>query len=389
MELFNSKLYLKGFDLFSGIGGFRTAAESKKVQERAVIDFVGYSEIDKYCVKTYEANYDTNNEYYIDDIEKVTKLKEDEALSDNDSGLIERLTKINYEIPDFDILFAGFPCQPYSLMGNRKGVQDERGELFYSIREVLRAKLPTFFILENVRAIKSVNEGKTFDYIKDCLENELGYKLSIFDLNSADFGVPQIRRRTFFIGVYHPKFKQDLEIPEIILENSRKYRTAWHLLEKEVDPKYFLSERIKPTILAHQKKGYNRKAEINRLIARPLTKTMHKMHRASQDNYYSLDFIQGEYNENINDVILTSFGSEKIRRITPLEAFRLQGFEDKFVENAKEAGVSDTQLYMQAGNAVTVNVVEQILFKLFDNFLADTKSNRDVEDRIYVRNNAD
>lgn len=369
MLTINKKLNLKAFDLFSGVGGFRAGAQSPKIKKLADIDFVGFSEIDKYALKTYRANFDTANEFFIDDIEKITKIEESELLAENTKENVTRMLKINNELPDFDILFGGFPCQSHSLMGNRKGVEDERGNLFYSIREILRAKRPKFFVLENVRAIRSVNNGEFFSYIQHCLKEELGYELTILDINSADYGVPQTRRRTFFIGVLNTGLNVIIKEPSKISWEQRKFQTTWHLLQKEVDPKYFLSEKIKKTILADEKKGYKRKAEINKLIARPLTRTMHKMHRASQDNYYSLDFINGEYNEVEQAVSLSSNGAENIRRITPLEAFRLQGFEDEFVYRAIEQGVSDTRLYMQAGNAVTVNAVEAVLDALFTGYL--------------------
>lgn len=374
-QIIVNKPKLRAFDLFSGIGGFRAGAESQKVKKLVEIDFIGFSEIDKYAVKTYTANFDTKYEKFVDNIEKVTKLEENEVLEEATPVNAERMIKINSHIPDFDILFAGFPCQSHSLMGNRKGVEDDRGELFYSIREILRAKQPRFIVLENVRAIKSVNEGRFFAYIKDCLENELGYNLTILDINSSDFGVPQTRRRTFFVGVLNPPNEYFLDYPLSIDPNERLYATTWHLLEREVEAKYYLSEKIKKTILLDEKKGYKRRAEINKLVARPLTKTMHKMHRASQDNYYSDDFINGKFDGNLGVVIPALTGSESIRRITPLEAFRIQGFKDEFVFNAKAAGVSDTRLYMQAGNAVTVTVIESLLESLFIAFIGkDNKS---------------
>jgi DNA (cytosine-5)-methyltransferase 1 len=359
------KLKIKAFDLFSGVGGFRSAAISDRIKKYANVDFVGFCEIDDYAVRTYKANFNVEGEYFKKDVNEITKLEEDEVFDFNDKINLERVKKINSEMPDFDLLMAGFPCQPYSLMGNREGIKDDRGSLLFSIREILRAKRPKYFILENVRAIKSVNGGQVFAYIKDMLENELDYKVSIFDLNSSDFGVPQTRRRTYFVGIDDKTVS--IEEPQKVNLLEQQFPTAWHLLEREVDQKYFLSEKIKVTILADEMKGYKRKAEINKLIARPLTMTMHKMHRASQDNYYSLSFINGKYDTSSNKVILSDAGHNQIRRLTPLEAFRLQGFSDHFVTNAKQAGLSDTRLYMQSGNTVTVSSIESILEVLFKN----------------------
>jgi DNA (cytosine-5)-methyltransferase 1 len=122
-----------------------------------------------------------------------------------------------------------------------------------------------------------------------------------------------------------------------------------------------LSAKILETILKDQHKGYRRPALINRLTARPLTRTMHKMHRASQDNYYSDSFIQGTYDAVTDAVTMASIESDRIRRITPREALRIQGFTETAIDAALTTGVSDTQLYMQAGNAVPPPLVEAVL----------------------------
>ena len=140
------------------------------------------------------------------------------------------------------------------------------------------------------------------------------------------------------------------------------------MLEKNVEEKYYLSEKLKPTILSNGTKGFKSNSEINQLIARPLTATMVKMHRACQDNYYSDEFLK-----SINPIkyLDNNFSKEeeskhKIRKITPLEALKLQGFDDDFFFKAQLAGVSNHQLYKQAGNAVSVNTVYFILHTLFE-----------------------
>tara|TARA_Y100001970_G_scaffold292614_1_gene434673 strand:+ start:1326 stop:2369 length:1044 start_codon:yes stop_codon:yes gene_type:complete len=341
---------IKVFDLFAGVGGFRVGAEKVFKKNKLDFEFTGSSEIDKYCQVTYRANFKTNNEFFVDDIKKITSYKKIDCNINNYNNL-NRSKHIKKYIPKFDLLFAGFPCQSFSKMGNQNSLNDERGALFFDIAAILHSIKPKYFILENVNRILTIDNKKTIVTIIKTLE-KLGYKADLFKLDSKDYGVPQTRRRVFIYGC-----KKNLNV-KIGLPNPKKIRslkTTKDILAKEVNPKYILSKKILKTILSHGTGGYYQKSEIDLEIARPLTKTMVKMHRAHQDNYYSNKYILGDKKQ------------KWIRRLTPLEAFRLQGFKDNFVKKAYTAGVSDTQLYMQAGNAVTVKVVESILILLLDN----------------------
>jgi DNA (cytosine-5)-methyltransferase 1 len=337
---------IRYLELFAGVGGFRSAIERAAKFNHMEAECVGFSEIDKNAVKTYKANFVKSlNELEIGD---VTSLDSEDKIR---------------KIPKFDILMAGFPCQPFSLMGGKRGFADSRGTLFFHIANILSVKKPDFFILENVRGLKTHDGGKTYERIINILTEELGYSVRAEIFNSVDFGVPQIRRRLYFIGVKDKeKFSKVASIDFAKGIKKNKFKTTWHLLEREVDPKYYLSERLIKTILAHGSGNYWSKSEIDRLVARPLTASMHKMHRANQDNYFSDNFIDGEFDGE--RVIPAQKDSRMIRKITPIEAFRLQGFTDSFVTNAQKVGVSDTQLYRQAGNAITVNVAENILKEL-------------------------
>lgn len=300
---------LKFFDLFSGVGGFRLALE--KLGHICI----GFSEIDENAVKTYRANFKTNNEKYFPDITKVTDLE---------------IAKLD----NFDILCAGFPCQSFSIMGNKLGMDDIRGTLFYDIVRILRIKKPRYFILENVRGLKTHDNGDTLNVMLGLLEKELDYNVRFEVLNSASYGVPQTRRRLVIIGD-RDKCIDDNVFPPPKIKLRKKVKD---ILEREVDQKYFLSEKIKATILGKPTKNFRATNQTDLDIARPLCATMHKMHRACQDNY------------------VTQKG--KLRRLTPKEAFILQGFPGSFVDRViRKFMVSDTQLYRQAGNAVTVNVV--------------------------------
>lgn len=277
---------------------------------KAGYNIVWSNDFDKYAVETYKANF--THPVILGDINQV----------DLDS------------LPDFDILIGGFPCQPFSMMGEKKGFEDARGTLFFRIAEIIKdrigkGKKPNAIILENVRSLKTHDNGRTFATIKRILEEDLDY--IVFDdiLNSADYGIPQTRNRTYIVCFANHSATFSFPEKQPLITTMKK------LLETDVDEKYFLSEKILPTILSNGTGGYKAKSEIDLDVARPLCATMAKMHRACQDNY------------------VTQNG--KVRRLTPRECARLQGFDDSFV-----IPVSDSQAYKQFGNAVTVNVAYQV-----------------------------
>lgn len=357
------KKTLKHLELFSGIGGFRKAIDLYCKDNNIESKCIGFSEVDKYATTTYKANYDTKNEVELGDIDIFTSKKS------NIKGL-----------PEFDLLSGGFPCQPFSMMGKKEGFKDNRGNLFYSIIDILKIKKPKYVLLENVRNLKTHDNGRTFKEIVRSLE-EVGYFVSADIFNTSDYGLPQTRRRVFIFavrkGVGNYLTKESLD-NRIVLEKSsllngstslKKYKNVLdNLLEKTVEEKYYLSERLKPTILSNGTKGFKSNSKINQLIARPLTATMVKMHRACQDNYYSDEFLT---NDNPLKYLENIFSKEeeakhRIRKLTPLEALRLQGFDDEFCYNAQSSGISNHQLYKQAGNAVSVNTVYSILHALFE-----------------------
>ena len=295
---------MKVVSFFSGLGGL------DKGFVDTGYDIIWANDFDKYAVQTYKANF--GDHIVLGDINEIP---------------LE-------EIPDCDILIGGFPCQPFSMMGQQKGFEDTRGTLFFRIAEIVddkikRGKKPKAIILENVRSLRTHNNGETYKEIYRILHDVLGYNVFCDILNSADYGVPQTRNRTYIVCFDNKNAK--FEFPE----KEKLIKTLQDLLEPEVDDKYFLSDRILPTILSDGTGGYKAKSEIDLKIARPLCATMAKMHRACQDNY------------------VTQNG--RVRRLTPRECARLQGFQDSFV-----IPVSDSQAYKQFGNAVTVNVSKAV-----------------------------
>lgn len=349
---------MKHIELFAGVGGFRTAMGNIQKDFGFSFDCQAFSEIDTNATKTYKANFDTANEVEMGDI---VEFNSDLSRFDN---------------IDFDLLTGGFPCQAFSMMGKQKGFEDSRGTMFFQIEKILDLKRPRFVILENVKNLLSHDKGNTFKEIHRRLEG-LGYNVYFDVFNSMDFKLAQKRSRVIIFATTDNlgkdfSFKADeiatlfqvhlTEFPSLLLQNS-----VLDVLAKSVNQKYYLSEKIKPTLLADGSKNFVSKSEINQTIARPLTATMHKMHRACQDNYYSDGFIQSE---NPIEYLKQVFSKEElarqpIRKLTPHEAFALQGFSAQFVDNAQNAKVSDGALYKQAGNAVSVNVVYAVLYYLF------------------------
>ena len=291
---------MKVLSLFSGIGGLDAGFE------KAGFKVVWANDFDKYAVETYKANY--KSPIILGDINKI-------ALED---------------LPSFDVLIGGFPCQPFSMMGSELGFEDARGTLFFRIAEIIKYQIdsgnkPRVIVLENVRTLRTHDKGRTFKTIKRILTEDLGYKVFDSVLNTADYGIPQTRNRTYIVCFAN-------EFAEFVFPEKQELSVYLQdLLESNVDNKYFLSDTILPTILSDGTGGYKAKSEIDLKIARPLCATMAKMHRACQDNY------------------VTQNG--RVRRLTPRECARLQGFNDDFV-----IPVSDSQAYKQFGNAVTVNV---------------------------------
>ena len=350
-------------ELFAGIGGFRRAMDL--LTQDNVMDFncIGFSEIDSKAVTTYYANYNPeDNEIVMGDIVAFTANQQN----------IENL-------PDFDILTGGFPCQTFSMMGKKAGFNEDRGQMFFRIMDILEVKHPRYVMLENVKNLVSHDKGNTFARIVQELAG-IGYHVFPNIYNTADFHLPQTRNRLVIFATTDNvdiRWMTENFTPENVRATYNEvfqglstyhYESVIDILAQEVNPKYFLSERIKPTLLANGSANFKSRSDINMRIARPLTATMHKMHRACQDNYYSQDFIEtyGRIN-HVEDYTKEQLAQLPIRKLTPEEAFMLQGFPTEFAVNARNAGVADGSLYKQAGNAVSVNTIYAILYYLIIN----------------------
>ncbi|WP_129600789.1 DNA cytosine methyltransferase [Anaerophilus nitritogenes] len=317
--------HLRTVSLFAGIGGLDLGFLN------AGFNVIWANDFDKYAVQTYRANIG-------------------EHIIEGD------ITEIWNEVPEHDVLLAGFPCQPFSMMGHQRGFDDERGTLFFTIQRILEMHSPNIIVMENVKGLETHDGGRTFQRMKDILENDLDYKVFSQVLNTSNFGIPQTRRRVFIVGFkreFYEKNQIEFNFPEPIILNQEN--NVRNLLDEEVDKKYFLSEKILGTILSNGTGNYYSKSEINLNIARPLCATMHKMHRACQDNYYTDDENRASFQDTEDRPI------SNIRRLTPNECRKLQGFPSDW-----QQVVSDTQAYRQFGNAVTVDVSYHLAIEIMN-----------------------
>ncbi|MBO4840523.1 MAG: DNA (cytosine-5-)-methyltransferase [Bacteroidaceae bacterium] len=346
-------------ELFAGVGGFRRAMDLISLDLDFPIQTVAYSEIDDKARDTYNANYDTTNEFVMGDI--VAFVHNKQAMRN---------------LPRYELLSGGFPCQTFSMMGSQEGFDEERGQMFFRIMDMINSRHPRYVLLENVKNLMKHDGGNTIAVIRKELENA-GYIVKMDIFNSNDFGLPQKRNRVIIFAR-----KRRLGDFEFSSERVREafasidrdrcslnfYDSTINVLDRHVDKKYYLSEKIKPTLLSDGSAGFKSKSEIDQTVARPLTATMHKMHRACQDNYFSDLYIQSNGVERPSEYMSKDeLAQIPIRKLTPKEAFMLQGFPHDFAERASTAKVADGAMYKQAGNAVSVNTIYAVLYYLINN----------------------
>lgn len=390
---------IRYLDMFAGIGGFRSGLE-----RLGGFECIGFCEIDKYAKKSYEAMYDTKGELYFNDARKIKPE----------------------ELPDIDLITGGFPCQSFSIAGQRKGFEDTRGTLFFEIARIAAVKKPKYLFLENVPGLLSHDRGRTFKTILSALD-ELGYDVAWQVLNSKDFGVPQSRKRLYIVGFLRTKcagqilsFKEANSKTTVQIfpgkEGDRIYSSEGESITLTCNAGGFGGrsglysiEKFGIPIKVKTKSGYQiaypgdsidigysgtntRRGRVGHEVAHTLT-------TSSTQAYYFIDMnadpkmtevarcITARHASDISNrkgehsaVFLEKFQITddeeypvvvfidkkgkvhigKIRKLTPRECWRLQGFTDQKFDKVIKAGMSDTQLYKQAGNAVTVNVISAV-----------------------------
>ena len=425
---------MKFIDMFSGIGGFRTAMENNGHE------CIAYSEIDKYAKQSYQAMYDTENEIDLGDITNISQ---------------EYLSRFKEEN---DIVVGGSPCQSFSLAGSRKGFEDTRGTLFFEYAKVVKETQPKYFLFENVKGMMSHDKGNTIRVVLETF-NQLGYYIDFNVFNSKYYGVPQNRERIYILGKrkdlveqpkYHDKTKGKKKFDEIhnwAVDNINYVELLPPLqtevttrlidvLEDEVDEKYYLSdekvkkltlninvqmdnETLAAPVLAPDRinKSQNGRRFKNDgepmftlttqdrhgIAVREATKQGYaiaeqgdsvnvtypdsKTRRGRVGKQVAQTLQAGEVNQGvvIDDTQgydgtriykgvsptirssrsgLKTIDNLRIRKLTPLECWRLQSFTDEQFYKAKDSGVSNSQLYKQSGNAITISVADAIIKKI-------------------------
>jgi len=287
---------MKLLSLFSGIGAFEKALDRLEIN----YELVGYCEIDKYASKSYAAIHGVDESMNVGDITKVNEK----------------------ELPqDIDLITYGFPCQDISLSGKQKGLFNEDGSqtrsgLFFEALRIIEETQPKVAIAENVKNLTSKKFAEQFKIVLDSLE-QAGYNNYWQILNSKDFGVPHNRERVFIVSIRKDIDTGMFQFPEgFPLELQLK-----DVLEDEVDEKFYMSDKALEYICATGTKNFSYKPEIDLDIARPLTSTMHKSHRASQDNYVSDAFVK--YGAKVSIENGRPFLSQDAEKILVREATRL------------------------------------------------------------------
>lgn len=327
---------MRYFSTFSGIGGFELGIQqaydnrsnlrnrtevlsgdlpdTQESQDGATC--IGYSEVDKYATQIYSKHFPNHKNY--GDITKI----------------------VASTLPDFDMLVGGFPCQSFSVAGKRGGFNDTRGTLFFDVARIIKEKQPSLLLLENVKGLLSHEGGDTFRTIIGTLD-ELGYDAEWQVLNSKNHGVPQNRERVFIIGHLRGTSRPEVfpfgredggnTTPSVSIEQRAQGIATRHLGRNGK-----LTSKVASTIQV---------AETPHIALPKINKTIRTGGRGSLTKKHNWD---------------THLIDGRIRRLTPTECERLQGFPDGWTE-----GVSDTQRYKTLGNAVTVNVIKDIMAKLF------------------------
>lgn len=295
---------IKYLSLFSGLGGFEAGIDKANINWKCI----GFSDIYQPSVKIYKKNFPDHKE-----------------LGD--------LTKIDCnKLEDFDVLVAGFSCQPYSVAGKRNGLNDERGQLIYNVFNIIKEKQPKVVLLENVKGLVSHEGGQTLERIVSDIE-ALGYDVNYEVLNTVNFGIPHNRTRIFFVAFRKDLHVENFQYPE---PTTKKKLSFYDLLEEDPSDEVYLSMkeigRMKGFGTTNGFGGYLSKKKIYNCITSSY----------KRDNGNSMKF----------------YRNGRISALSPIECERLQGFDDDWT---KVEGVKTQDRYRGLGNAVTVDVIKELV----------------------------
>ena len=360
---------IRFIDMFAGIGGFREG-----LRLAGGFECAGFCECDKYAQQSYRALFECEEEWYSSDARKI----------DPD------------ELPEFDLLCGGFPCQAFSIAGARKGFGDPRGTLFFELARLAEARKPRYLLFENVPGLLNHDGGRTFAAVLDTLER-LGYHVEWQVLNSKDFGVPQSRRRVYIVGYLDDPFTTANETPLACLhggpQGSRVYdpggvsctltsqaggvggKTGLYQVGfpvKEATRKGYKMAYPGDSIDLAYPQMNTRRGRVGHKIAHTLTTDATQGTLIEAPRFVDLNedpdtteiarCLTAKQNGGIRKHKREASGilvGGRIRRLTPRECLRLQGWADDRIDKIL-AIQSDSQVYKQAGNGVTVTVVEAI-----------------------------
>ncbi|MBN4063124.1 DNA cytosine methyltransferase [Alkaliphilus sp. AH-315-G20] len=312
---------MKTISFFAGVGGIDLAFE------RAGFKCVWANEIDQYAAKTYKANF--NNELIVDDIRSV--------------GL--------KFVPNSDVLLAGFPCQPFSLAGYRKGFNDERGNLFFDLMRFIEKKLPPVLFLENVKNLVGHDSGRTFEVILKALKT-CGYHIKHKVMNACDYAnIPQNRERIYIVAFRDKQLYKHFTFPEAI--SLKKSLKDFIYYNEKVDDKYYYTEE--------KCKFYH---ELRKSVINPDTVYQWRRVYVRENKSNLCPTLTANMGTGGHNVPLIK-AKHGIRKLTPRECFNLQGYGEEYII---PKDLSNTRLYKQAGNSVVVPVVERIATQIMSAF---------------------
>lgn len=315
---------LRFMDYCAGIGAGRLGLERGL---NAVC--VGYSEIMEPSIKTYNILHKAKNEKNYGDLTKIDTT----------------------ELPDFDVMIAGFPCQTFSIIGQRKGFEDDRGQIIYHLIKILKDKNVPYFILENVKGLINHDKGNTIETIIKALENA-GYHTGYKVLNSVNYGVPQMRERVYFVGIRKDKSKQGKFIwPDAVkMPHIQDYLCDENSTVLDINDKTF-------------QKYLNNKYNKNRVDINSILKKEYLIVDTRQSDLRTYEGKVPTLRTGRHGILYVKNG--KLHRLSGFESLLLQGFEKESAKRAS-AGLTEQHLLSQAGNAMTVSTIELLSKQLLE-----------------------